>query len=111
MTKSRKLKPLTDRVLLEIAVDKMYHKRGFDIDNLRRKFTEFFKTTQIGNRVGLRYKHSDVTVKCIHEPLENGVGYVRIQTSKAPQIDYQFFITSNKDFMQKLIKHELIFNT
>lgn len=107
MTKKR-LTPLNDFLLFQIEVKKMRHKVGFDVVQLRRKFSKYFRTNYLGNRLGLHFNFSGVSLKCIHEPFVNGGCYVLVTSTKYPNTTFDFYVTSNKHFMQKLITHNLI---
>ncbi len=107
MTK-RRLTPLNDLLLLQLEVNKMYDKSGFDVVQLRRKFSKFFRTNYLGNRLGLRFSFTGVSLLCIHEPLVNGGCYVQVTSSKSPNVTFDFYVTSNKHFLQKIINHNLL---
>ena len=106
MTKLRKLTPLTDSTLLKITVNKMYDKQGFDLPNLQRKFSKFLRFNTLKNRFWIKSRYNNTTLSCIVSTSENNVSIV--VTSNNSVHTYLFFVTSNKNFMQKLIKHELI---
>ena len=90
-------------------VNSMYDKQGFDIDALRRKFSKYFKTTAVSNRFTFHFKDTGSGFLFTHEPLVNGVCCVHVlYSSKYPNVTFDFHVTSNKHFIQKIIKHNLI---
>lgn len=89
-----------------IAIEKMYDKEGFSIPTLRRKISKHFQTFQTKERFGIRAKNS--AVLCLQLPAENEVQYIKVYSDIHPTKEFLFSATSNKEFLKKLIKHNLL---
>lgn len=106
LNKKHKLKDIYPAIVL---VNAMYDKQGFSVSTLRRKFSPYFKTTQLENRFSMRLKGSEHAIWCIHEPTASDLHFMRVRSTKFPNFKFDFFVASNKEFMQKLLKHNLLY--
>jgi hypothetical protein len=91
-------------------VASMHDKRVFDVPTLRRKITPYAKTWASSGEVGLKSITTGDAVRFVYEPVRHGVTLVTIRysTRYGEGIGFEFFVTSNKHFLKKLIKHNLL---
>lgn len=85
-------------------VEKMHHVETFNFENLRRNLRPFFKTTSLNNKLfSLKLKHSKQSI-CFK--LESKTTVRVLFVSNFPHLDFSLFhSTSNKEFLQKILKH------
>ncbi|PZO26012.1 MAG: hypothetical protein DCE86_15005 [Flavobacteriaceae bacterium] len=94
--------------LLRYKVSKMYNRGQFDVTNLRRSISKHCKTWLIGNRLGLKIKKSDKGIFCYIGDTIDCVTIIEVHSSVHPTKDFTFNVANNREFMNKLFKHDLL---
>lgn len=93
---------------LRYQVQRMYNRGEFDLLNLRRSITKHCKTFCIGNRFGLKLKKSEYGLFCYIIETVDGITEIKVNSYKHPDKDFKFHVKNNREFMLKLLKHDLL---
>jgi hypothetical protein len=94
---------------LQKMVTGMYRNRTFCPARLSRKISPYIKTSRLGDIYSLRSRKTNKTVRLIYQPYGNEFLITVIYSSTyGENIRFEFFCNSNREFMQKLINHNLI---
>jgi len=89
------------------AVKKM-NNTPFSLETMRRKLRPFTKTTSLNGIVTFTLKGTDVRIKVLVLRTTT-INYVRVISSQHKTITIDIAVTSNKDFLNKIIfKYHLL---
>lgn len=98
-------------LMLASKVGDMHNRGVFDFENLRRKISQHCRTTSSHSGkwfgIGLKNKHGGLGAHIIDTV--DGITEIHVICNRFyPKYDFTFHVADNKEFMEKILLHNLL---